>query len=447
MSATDSLHQRGARYVPEIAGNIRLALLHRYVLARQLARNRIVLDIACGDGEGADLLAPVATSVIGVDPAPDRVAAASRRYRRANLTFRGGSCTAIPIMDASVDLVVSFDTIEYEAQQVRMLEEMRRVLAPGGLLILSTPDRDECAAAGHRNPLHVALFSRDELGQSLRAYFPHVSIVGQRMRAGSFVGPLDDRTDVRFQSAHHDDHDGEAVVGLDAPLDLIAVASDEPLPPIPIGVMDGGDFVFVDHPAPAVVPPRDETIDGLTRRVADLARLHARERRRLIDIRDVVANLHAAVDHHRAEAQAAWERVRIHEVRSAALEREQLAALDEERAAYQRHLSRVEQDAADARVRGEGLAAAIQRLEGERASERAAVAAERDRWRAREAELLDALNQMTATADRMAAIAAAQEQTIGHRDQTIRVMERSRSWRVTGPLRDLRRLMSRMATR
>ncbi|MGC1818205.1 MAG: class I SAM-dependent methyltransferase, partial [Casimicrobiaceae bacterium] len=157
----------GERFVPGAPGEIAYEHCHRYAFARQLARGRRVLDAACGTGYGSALMADVAVSVVGIDIDAGVVADASAAYAsRQNLRFEAASVSAIPLPDASVDLVVSFETIEHIGadDQARMLLEFARVLAPGGLLVLSSPNRLEYSdARSYRNPFHVRELDRGEL--------------------------------------------------------------------------------------------------------------------------------------------------------------------------------------------------------------------------------------------------------------------------------------------
>jgi ubiquinone/menaquinone biosynthesis C-methylase UbiE len=84
----------------------------------------------CGEGYGSFLLAGEAHSVVGIDMSNEAVAHARKRYAAANLTYVQASVAALPLPDASIDIVVSFETIEHLAQQVEMLSEFRRVLVP-----------------------------------------------------------------------------------------------------------------------------------------------------------------------------------------------------------------------------------------------------------------------------------------------------------------------------
>ena len=102
-----------------------------------------VLDIACGEGYGANLLAFVASKVIGVDLDAGTIAHAKAKYRRRNLHFVQGSCTEIPCEDHSIDLVASFETIEHISEHDAFLSEIKRVLAPGGILVISSPHKAE----------------------------------------------------------------------------------------------------------------------------------------------------------------------------------------------------------------------------------------------------------------------------------------------------------------
>ena len=183
------------RFQPGFEGEIWYEHWHRYHFALPLAAGRRVLDIACGEGYGSSLLATRAASVLGVDVSADTLAQARRRYgETANLEYREGRCEAIPCDDASVDLLVSFETLEHIAEPERLLDEARRVLAPGGLALISTPNREVYSdRSGYRNPYHVREFYRDEFAAMLQARFDGVAVFGQRVDAYSAIWPLEAR--------------------------------------------------------------------------------------------------------------------------------------------------------------------------------------------------------------------------------------------------------------
>ena len=143
---------------------------HRYLWARELCRGKRVLDVASGEGYGSFLLAGVARSVVGVDLSAPAVEHARQRYPAENLEFLVGRAEALPDQPpASFDVVVSFETIEHlgEAAQGRFLDEVRRVLAPGGLFVVSTPDKENYAGELHEeNEFHEREFTADEFRAS-----------------------------------------------------------------------------------------------------------------------------------------------------------------------------------------------------------------------------------------------------------------------------------------
>jgi O-antigen biosynthesis protein len=160
-------------------GRFRCEHLHRYRLALALAKDRDVLDIACGEGYGSAALAKTARSVVGVDIAPEVVAHAARTYPDPKLRFLEGACDALPLPDTSIDLIVSFETIEHHERHEEMMTEFSRVLRHGGLVLLSSPNR-EVYSTDHINPFHVRELSRTELEALLKRHFAHHRLVGQR---------------------------------------------------------------------------------------------------------------------------------------------------------------------------------------------------------------------------------------------------------------------------
>ena len=174
-----------------MAGEIAYEHCHRYAFARRYARARRVLDAACGEGYGTSLLAEVAQSALGVDIDPEVTKAAASRYARSqDVRFETASVTRLPLADASIDLVVSFETIEHlEAEdQPAMLAEFERVLAPDGLLILSSPNRPEYSdARNYANPFHRKELDRVELARLLAPRFPAQRWHRQRRYLGSAI--------------------------------------------------------------------------------------------------------------------------------------------------------------------------------------------------------------------------------------------------------------------
>jgi SAM-dependent methyltransferase len=178
----------GERFLPEVRGAIFYEHWHRYALAAPLVAGKRVLDAACGEGYGTSLLASAAASVLGADVSRDAVAHASERYAAGNVRFVAASVTRLPLADASVDAVVSFETVEHLMEQREMLAEFRRVLAPSGILVISSPNRpvynQDADAANH---FHVRELDRAELAGLLAPGFPQQAWYAQRVLAQSAI--------------------------------------------------------------------------------------------------------------------------------------------------------------------------------------------------------------------------------------------------------------------
>jgi len=151
----------------------------RYAFAARLAAGKRVLDAGCGTGYGCAALSERASSVTGLDISPEAIAHAREHSAAPGVTFLVGSCSAMPLPNAAFDLVISFEVIEHLEDWRAFLLESRRVLAPGGVFLLSTPNRDyyaEARSVSGPTPFHVHEFSFDEFGAALGALFPHVHL-------------------------------------------------------------------------------------------------------------------------------------------------------------------------------------------------------------------------------------------------------------------------------
>lgn len=174
--------------MPEVRGPIWYEHWHRYAAVAPLASGKRVLDAACGEGYGSYLLAHDAAKVTGVDIAADAIAHAAEHYAQPNLRFTIGSVTQLPLPQASVDLIVSFETIEHLREQEQMLAEFRRVLAADGVLVISSPNRPVYnEGGGVENHFHVRELDRAELAALLAPAFPRQTWYAQRVVAQSVL--------------------------------------------------------------------------------------------------------------------------------------------------------------------------------------------------------------------------------------------------------------------
>lgn len=177
------------RFEPTIVHTMALHHFHRYFFAARHCAGKRVLDIACGSGYGTDILGENAESVLGVDIDGETIRKCRETYRNDRLRFVQGSVEKIPAEDAAFDVVVSFETIEHvdEQLQKQFLREIRRVLRPGGLLIISSPSRDDRT----NNRFHIHELREEEFLELLRANFRRCRLWKQKIVLGSFIHNTD----------------------------------------------------------------------------------------------------------------------------------------------------------------------------------------------------------------------------------------------------------------
>ena len=151
----------------------------RYAFAARLARGKRVLDMGCGAGYGSAELAKHASKVTGLDVSSEAVSYAREHFPAGNVEFLESSAAAVPCPDQCFDLIVAFEVIEHLAEWRRLLEEARRLMAPGGQFIVSTPNKSyyqATRAVSGPNPYHAHEFEFDEFREALAEFFPHTTL-------------------------------------------------------------------------------------------------------------------------------------------------------------------------------------------------------------------------------------------------------------------------------
>jgi GT2 family glycosyltransferase/SAM-dependent methyltransferase len=230
------LEWTGERLTTAVVGQVEVEHLHRYFLAREICRRLDVLDIAAGEGYGSALLAQAARSVVAIDISATATSHAAAAYQMPNLWFVRGDARSIPLQNACVDIVVCFETIEHFYEHDTFMREVRRVLKPGGKLVVSSPERDAYSSTRtSSNPYHMRELTRTEFMTLMQSTFQHVVVQGQQSVLGSalIAEPISADTHRTLTFERTGDSQFEASVGLRRPPYLIAVASDVPVTGFP----------------------------------------------------------------------------------------------------------------------------------------------------------------------------------------------------------------------
>ena len=180
----------GERLVPgKVETELEIEHASRYHLAARHARGREVLDFGCGTGYGSAILkGGGALRVVGIDRAPEAVRYAATRFGGPGVTFLAGDCLCSAFPRERFDVVVAYEVIEHVEGYRRFLREVRRLLRPDGILLLSTPNRRTYRRGADTppNPFHVHEFRLRELRRALAEVFPAVAILGQSRTEGAY---------------------------------------------------------------------------------------------------------------------------------------------------------------------------------------------------------------------------------------------------------------------
>jgi SAM-dependent methyltransferase len=155
-------------------------------IARRVAGKRVI-DMACGEGYGSDLLAQGAASVVGVDANPDAHEHARLRYVRDNLRYERD---LVESFAEPCDAVVFLQTIEHVQDPGAIFDHFRAMLDPGGTAYVSTPNLLTLAPPGaekSENPWHIKEYRAEEFRELCETHFEQVEVLGlfhaRRLRA------------------------------------------------------------------------------------------------------------------------------------------------------------------------------------------------------------------------------------------------------------------------
>lgn len=178
----------GERLLTEEFNVCSIEHLHRYAFALQFIDNKIVVDIASGEGYGAYLLSSKANTIIGVDIDIEAVEHSKKKYLKNNLSYLHGSATEIPVETGIIDVVISFETIEHHDKHQEMMNEIKRILKPDGVLIISSPDKLYYSdAPNFKNEFHVKELYFEEFKSLIQENFSNSVFLNQKVNLASLL--------------------------------------------------------------------------------------------------------------------------------------------------------------------------------------------------------------------------------------------------------------------
>jgi 2-polyprenyl-3-methyl-5-hydroxy-6-metoxy-1,4-benzoquinol methylase len=163
-----------------------------YQFAEQFVKGKIVLDVGCGTGYGADYLAQHgAKSVFAIDYSPDAINYAKGKYGGI-VEFRQMDAQEITYPSDSFDVVISSENLEHLPNPSANIAQIRRVLKKGGILILGTPNKEIASPGSEKssNPFHMKEFYYEDLETLVKKYFRSVHIFENTLESPSDVGRM-----------------------------------------------------------------------------------------------------------------------------------------------------------------------------------------------------------------------------------------------------------------
>lgn len=148
-------------------------LLRPYVLAQQYVKGDL-LEVGCGEGRGIDWLLPAITTYTAIDKIAPVINKLQQQYPRAK--FISGNIPPLAnFADNSFDSLVSFQVIEHIQDDHLFIKEIHRVLKPGGIALITTPNRPYSLS---RNPWHIREYTAQELTNLAKVFFSKVTMLG-----------------------------------------------------------------------------------------------------------------------------------------------------------------------------------------------------------------------------------------------------------------------------
>lgn len=167
---------------PNIPDWVKKEHIDRYEFALHYMQNgQIVLDAACGSGYGSRILSQKAKKVVGVDISSDAINYAQKYNFKNNIEYQIVDLNQpLKFQNEHFDVIISFETLEHLQNREGFLNELKRILKPGGILIISAPDWNITnKTTVIQNPYHIKEPTKEEFVELILRFFKIERLFGQ----------------------------------------------------------------------------------------------------------------------------------------------------------------------------------------------------------------------------------------------------------------------------
>lgn len=179
----------GERMIPEFNKGAAFYFEHlaRYLFASQFTDKKNVMDAGCGVGYGAKILVNEgkAKNVVAIDISDKAINYAQKKYSHDNIQYVVDDLINLTKIESkTINVVVCFEVIEHLKQQDQLLSNFKRVMQPNGILVISTPNKENYQSG---NPFHLKELHLKQFEVLLEKHFKYVSVHTQIFELSNII--------------------------------------------------------------------------------------------------------------------------------------------------------------------------------------------------------------------------------------------------------------------
>lgn len=174
------IHDNGERILPTEEGEVSFVFSRHnfaYRYARNFVRDKTVIDIGCGTGYGSNILSEQAKFVYGIDYHPGTILYCKEHYNASNIRFYQRDATKLEFKQ-QFDVAVCFQIIEHIDNISDFIERIKRLVKPGGKILISTPNVKETKKGQRKNPYHLNEMTFAQFNNLLQKHFSTCELLG-----------------------------------------------------------------------------------------------------------------------------------------------------------------------------------------------------------------------------------------------------------------------------